>query len=83
MAEYKLANGTVLTSDDIEKECTEYEQGTWEGKLDRIHVGPAAIADEPLVAVTVKFPASMIAAVDAQTSNRSDYIRRAVAAAIA
>lgn len=83
MADYKLANGGVLTTDDIEQECAEYENGTWEGRLDRIHVGPAAVSDEPLVTVTVKFPASMIAAVDAQTSNRSDYIRRAVAAAIA
>lgn len=83
MAEYKLANGQTLSAKDIERECEEYESGTWEGRLDRIHVGPAAIADEPLVTVTVKFPASMIAAVDERSSNRSDYIRRAVAAAIA
>ena len=78
----KLANGQTLSAEDIERECAEYESGTWDGRLDCIPVGPAAIADEPLVAVTVKFPASMIAAVDERSSDRFDYIRRAVAAAI-
>ena len=82
MAEYKLANGGTITTEDIERECAEYENGTWEGRLDRIHVGPAAVSEEPLVTVTVKFPASMIAAIDERSANRSDYIRRAVATAI-
>lgn len=82
MADCKLANGQTLSAEDIERECAEYESGTWDGQLDCIPVGPAAIADEPLVTVTVKFPASMIAAVDERSSDRFDYIRRAVAAAI-
>lgn len=82
MADYKLANGQTLSAEDIERECAEYESGTWDGRLDCIPVGPAAIADEPLVTVTVKFPASMIAAADERGSDRFDYIRRAVAAAI-
>ncbi len=82
MTEYKLADGTVLTTEDIERESAEYESGTWEGKLERIHVGPAAVADEPLVAITVKFPASMVSAIDGKSANRSDYIRRAVAATL-
>lgn len=82
MADCKLANGQTLSAEDIERECAEYESGTWDGRLDCIPVGPAAIADEPLVTVTVKFPASMIAAVDERSSDRFDYIRRAVAAAI-
>lgn len=76
MAEYKLANGGTITMGDIERGCAEYEKGTWEGKLDRIHVGPAAVSEEPFV--TVKFPASMVAAIDERSTNRSDYIRRAV-----
>ena len=82
MADCKLANGQTLSAEDIERECAEYESGTWDGRLDCIPVGPAAIADELLVTVTVKFPASMIAAVDERSSDRFDYIRRAVAAAI-
>lgn len=40
MMECKLADGTVLTTEDIERESAEYESGMWEGKLERIHVGP-------------------------------------------
>lgn len=47
MAEYKLADGTTLTDADIEREGAEYEAETWEGRLERIHEGLAAITDEP------------------------------------
>lgn len=77
MAEYKLANGGTITTEDIERECAEYERHMG-GKLDRIHVGLAAVSEEPLVTVTVKFLASMVAAIDERSTNRSDYIRRAV-----
>lgn len=71
MAEYKLANGSVLTDADIELICKEFEGESWAGRLERIHRGPAAVADEPLVTVPVKFPRSMGAAIDAKGSNRS------------
>lgn len=82
MAEYKLANGGTLTDADIERESAEYEAGTWEGHLERIHVGRATEGDDPLVTVAVKFPASMVAAIDAKSDNRSDYIRKAVASTL-
>lgn len=82
MAEYKLANGGVLTDEDIERICAEFESESWAGRLERIHQGPAAVADEPLVTVPVKFPRSMVAAIDGKTKNRSDFIRKAVAAAL-
>lgn len=82
MAEYKLANGGVLTDEDIERICSEFEGETWAGRLERIHQGPAAVSDEPLVTVPVKFPRSMVAAIDGKTKNRSDFIRKAVAAAL-
>lgn len=82
MAEYKLANGSVLTDADIELVCKELEGESRAGRLERIHRGPAAVADEPLVTVPVKFPRSMVAAIDAKGSNRSDFIRKAVAAAL-
>ena len=31
--EFRLANGTVITNEDIECECAEYESGSWEGTL--------------------------------------------------
>lgn len=51
MAEHMLANGGVLTDEDIERECVEYEGGTWEGRLENIRVGRPVVSDEPLVTV--------------------------------
>lgn len=82
MAEYKLANGEVLTDEDIDRICKEFETESWAGRLQRIHQGPAAVADEPLVSVTVKIPQSMVEAIDERSQNRSDFIRRAIAAAL-
>lgn len=82
MAEYKLANGGVLTDEDIDRICKEFETESWVGRLQRIHQGPAAVADEPLVTVTVKIPQSMVEAIDERAQNRSDFIRRAIAAAL-
>ena len=82
MAEYKLANGEVLTDEDIDRICKEFETESWAGRLQRIHQGPAAVADEPLVSVTVKIPQSMVKAIDERSQNRSDFIRRAIAAAL-
>ena len=82
MAEYKLANGGILTDEDIERESVEYETGTWEGRLERIHAGRPALTDERMITVPVKFPASMVAAIDQRSGNRSDFIRRAVAATL-
>lgn len=56
MAEYRLANGEVLTDKDIDQICREFESESWAGRLRRIHQGPAAISDDPLVTVTVKIP---------------------------
>ncbi len=82
MTEYKLANGGVITDEDIDRICEEFESESWAGRLERIHQGPAAVSEEPLVTVTVKIPQSMVKAIDKRTSNRSDFIRRAVAAAL-
>lgn len=82
MAEYKLEGGGVITDTDIDRICREFENESWSGRLERIHHGPAALSDEPLVTVAVKFPQSMVAAIDGVSKNRSDFIRRAVAAAL-
>lgn len=31
--EFRLANGTVITDEDIKRECAEYESGSWTGTL--------------------------------------------------
>ena len=82
MSEYKLANGTTITDADIDQLCAEFESESWAGRLDRIHHGPSAISDEQLITVAVKFPKSMVKAIDDRTKNRSDFIRKAVAASL-
>lgn len=82
MAEYLLANGTVLNDEDIELECAEYESGAWRGRLENIRVGRPQSKAEPLIPITIKMPASMVAAVDMASDNRADFIRHAVAAAL-
>lgn len=82
MSEYKLANGALLTDADIDQLCAEFESESWAGRLERIHHGLADISYEPLVTVAVKFPKSMVKAIDDQTKNRSDFIRKAVAASL-
>lgn len=32
--EYRLANGSAITDEDIERECAEYESGSWEGIIE-------------------------------------------------
>ena len=82
MAEYKLANGDVLTDEDIDRICKEFESESWAGRLERIHRGPAAVANEPLVTVPVKFPRSIVVSIDGRAKNHSDFIREVGVAAL-
>lgn len=51
MAEYKLANGGVITDEDIDRICAEFEEESWKGHVEHIHQGPAAAPVEPLTSV--------------------------------
>lgn len=85
MAEYRLRGGAVLTDEDFERMAAEAERGEYPGSPGAWVVRPQgrpASDGEPLVNVTVRFPRSMVAAVDARGGSRSDFIRRAVAAAL-
>ena len=43
--EYRLANGSVITDGDIERECAEYESGSWEGSLVNLRVGRPRLSE--------------------------------------
>lgn len=43
--EFKLANGAVITDEDIERECAEYESGSWEGTLTGRRAGRPRLSD--------------------------------------
>ena len=80
--EYKLANGYVLSDEEIEERASRYENGNWEGELEMIKPGRPSVSDEEMVTVAVKMPSSMVAAMDRKSNNRSDFIRKAVAACL-
>ncbi len=82
--EYQLKSGKIVTDEDIEAIAQDIENGKlpgkgWDGK---VVTGRPRISAEPLVTVPVKFPASVVAAIDRKTDNRSEYIRKVVAASL-
>lgn len=81
MSEYRLKNGKILTDEQIEKECNEYESGTWVGHLENIRVGRPSLSTSGSCPITFKCGiddtnrierAAKIAGV-----NRSSFIRSA------
>ena len=85
--EHKLANGEVLTDEDIERECEEYEAGTWSGGLKNLRIGRPRYSDEELETVTFKAPKSKVEAMQQmakeQGISKSEFMRRAMEKAIA
>lgn len=43
--EFGLASGTAITDGDIERECAEYESGSWAGTLTGLRVGRPGLSD--------------------------------------
>ena len=79
--EYKLKSGAVVTDADIEALVSRIEQGDLPGEwTGDVVVGRPRLSNEELITVPVKFPASVVAQIDKRSSNRSDFIRKAVAA---
>lgn len=80
--EYKLANGGVITDDEIEKECIKYESGTWEGYLTNLRVGRPRLSNEDNANLSFKCPktaADLIARAAMKSGvGKSEFIRAAV-----
>lgn len=58
MTEYKLPNGYILTDDEIERRASEWENGTWSGRLVTMRAGRPRLADEPNANMSFKCPES-------------------------
>ena len=90
MAEYVLKGGTTLTDDQIEELARKAEQGDYPGSpgawVIRPQGRPTQFAED-LVTVTLRVPASMRDALDqkarAEGKTRSEFLRQAIAQAIA
>ena len=80
--EFKLANGAVITDEDIERECAEYESGSWEGTLTGLRVGRPRLSDgEGNANLSFKCPKTGAAlierAADACGMQKSEFLRSA------
>ena len=81
--EYKLKSGAVVTDEDIREMSEAIERGDLPGEwTGEVVVGRPRISNERLITVPVKFPESVVAQIDKVSSNRSDFIRKAVAACL-
>ena len=58
MAEYKLANGYVLSDEEIESRAKEWEDGTWKGELVELRAGRPRLSAEPNANLSFKCPQS-------------------------
>ena len=82
-----------MTTDEILEKfgVTESQLDAWEkdaangifhGNVREIVVGRPKLTDEPLRAITVTLPTSMVEKIDAKSENRSAFIRKAVSACL-
>ncbi|MFC2629680.1 MAG: hypothetical protein ACFNX8_04650 [Lancefieldella rimae] len=79
---HTLYDGSEITDEELEKLADEYENDLWDGELDFIVPGRPPHPSQELKPVTVKLPVAMLQAIEAKGVNRSDFIRRAIAAAL-
>ena len=84
---YEFADGEILTDEDIERECAEYEDGTWEGGLKNYRIGRPRYSDEELGTIVFKAPLSKIEAMERkareQGVSKSQFMRDALEHALA
>ncbi|MDO4853979.1 MAG: DUF1778 domain-containing protein [Coriobacteriia bacterium] len=81
MAEYKLANGYVLSDEEIERSAAEWEAGSWEGDLITLRVGRPRLSEEENKNISFKCPASAAELIEraakVQGVKKSEFIRSA------
>ena len=81
MSGYKLANGYVLSDEEIEERAKQWEDGSWEGELVVLRVGRPRLSPEENKNLSFKCPASTAelieAAAKAQGVKKSEFMRTA------
>ena len=81
MSEYKLANGYVLTDEEIEARAKQWEDESWEGELVPLRVGRPRLSTEENKNLSFKCPVSAAelieAAAKAQGVKKSEFMRTA------
>lgn len=81
MANHELANGHILTDEEIEKRAQEWEDGTWSGGLVELRAGRPRLSDQPNANLSFKCPlpaADLIAsAAKIEGVKKSQFMREA------
>lgn len=71
-----------VTEEDLERECSQYESGTWEGGLRNVTLGRPRLYDEDMSTVSFRLPASQQRAVAAASErlgiSKSEFFRNAI-----
>lgn len=87
MMEYKLADGSILSDEDIEREAEMWENDTWDEQFVEVRIGRPRYCDEELGTVTFRAPKSKIEAMERKAKelgvSKSQFLRDALDAAIA
>ena len=69
-----------VTEEQLDSWEADASEGVFHGApRGEVTMGRPRISDEPLRAITITMPESMVRAIDARSKNRSDFIRKAVA----
>ena len=81
MTAYELPNGYMLTDEEIEERARQWEDVSWSGGLETVHVGRPPLSSEPNSNLSFKCPksaAELIArAAEAQGVGKSEFMRTA------
>ena len=82
MTDAEILEKFGVTKEQLDAWEEDATNGVFHGAPRKIVVGRPKFADEPLRAITVTLPSSMVDSIDKRSENRSAFIRKAVAACL-
>ena len=82
MEEKELLEKFGVTDEELAQWENDAAHGVFQGEPREIVMGRPRLTNEPLRAITVTLPESMVEAIDRRAKNRSDFIRKAIASCL-
>ncbi len=71
-----------VTDEQLEQWEEDASAGIFQGEPREIVMGRPRLTNEPLRAITITLPESMVETIDKRSKNRSDFIRKAIASCL-
>ena len=71
-----------VTEEQLESLEADAAQGVFHGEIRKVVMGRPRLTDEPLRAITITLPESMVKSIDERSKNRSEFIRKAIASCL-